>query len=243
MWLCYLDESGNTGRRLDDPDQPVHLIAAVLVPEDRVFDMCTRLDSLLASLPITASRLELHGSQMYSGKGAWHGIEPELRVEIYRSALEVLEQVDAVVAHASISKKRLASKYQDPESPHLLALQFLTEKIEIFLRAQTDPLRMRALLVADETHEHEVFALDLVAKMQREAGPYGGGPVLTSIVDTVHFVRSETNLGVQLADLVAYIIGRSQRIVADSELRQDPVILEFERLIRNRVRTWRSTWP
>ena len=36
MWLSYLDESGNTGSNLDDPDQPVHLIAAVMVPEDQV---------------------------------------------------------------------------------------------------------------------------------------------------------------------------------------------------------------
>ena len=36
MWLSYLDESGNTGGNLEDPDQPIHLIAAVMVPEDQV---------------------------------------------------------------------------------------------------------------------------------------------------------------------------------------------------------------
>lgn len=54
MLICYLDESGNTGRRLDDPDQPIHLIAAVLVREDwvRVMDQpsTTRSDKAVRRL-------------------------------------------------------------------------------------------------------------------------------------------------------------------------------------------------
>ncbi|WP_419837874.1 DUF3800 domain-containing protein [Candidatus Poriferisodalis sp.] len=38
MLFCYLDESGNTGSRLDDPVQPYHYLAAVIVREDRVSD-------------------------------------------------------------------------------------------------------------------------------------------------------------------------------------------------------------
>lgn len=61
----------------------------------------------------------------------------------------------------------------------------------------------RALLVADETNEHEAFAIDLLAELQRgRSGVFAGGRI-TNVVDTVHFVRSETKRGIQAADPVA----------------------------------------
>ena len=55
---------------------------------------------------------------------------------------------------------------RDP-SPHLLAMQFLSEKLEAFVRMQTDPLRHRALLLADQTDDHEAFALAAVTGCER----------------------------------------------------------------------------
>jgi len=51
MLISYLDESGNTGRRLDDPEQPIHLIAAVMIVEDRVREMTDLLDALTRQAP------------------------------------------------------------------------------------------------------------------------------------------------------------------------------------------------
>lgn len=48
MWLAFLDESGNTGRKLDDPDQPIHWMAAVLIPEDKVLSLTLALDGVVA---------------------------------------------------------------------------------------------------------------------------------------------------------------------------------------------------
>mgnify|MGYP000922525510 CR=1 FL=1 len=45
MWLTYVDESGNTGAKLDDPNQPYHVLAAISVREDVV--------AALASQPCT----------------------------------------------------------------------------------------------------------------------------------------------------------------------------------------------
>src|SRR5262249_15116853 len=43
MWLCYIDECGNTGKRVD-PDQPRHILATVLVPEDSVRPLSSTLE-------------------------------------------------------------------------------------------------------------------------------------------------------------------------------------------------------
>ena len=245
MWLCYLDESGNTGRRLDDADQPVHWIVAVLVSESNALAFADALTSIRReALPPLAGRSELHGSELYSGTGPWAGVEPDRRIATYRSALTLLGEYGCGVAFASIDKPRLAAKYPNPDSPHLLALQFLIEKLDIFFAGQTDPLRQRGLLIADETHEHELFAIDLVARMQEHGFGQVAGRTLTRVVDTVHFVRSETNAGVQLADLVAYLVNRRSRVLPGSTHPADIAITEmYWEHVAPHVRTYRSTWP
>lgn len=173
MEFCYLDESGNTGRRLDDPGQPVHLIAAVLVREDRVRIMAQQLDALARSAPTIVPLIEYHGNELFGGTGAWKGVLPRQRIGEYAKALRVLEAVDATVIHASIDKPNLAElEYQDP-NPHLIALQFLTEKLERWMRGRQHELSQTVLLVPDENHEQEQFSIDLIHQMQASGGPIG----------------------------------------------------------------------
>ena len=36
MWFAYMDETGNTGRNLTDPNQPIHLVLTMAVEESKV---------------------------------------------------------------------------------------------------------------------------------------------------------------------------------------------------------------
>ena len=245
MLICYLDESGNTGRRLDDPHQPVHFIAAVIVREDRVGEMAERLQELADRAPIAERLIEYHGDELFHGTGPWRGVAPRIRVREYAKALSVMSHVQASVAHASINKPGLA----DGQNPHLLALQFLTEKIERWLKSQSHELSQRALLVADQNHEHDQYAFDLIQEMQSGGGPVGGGRGLNipldHIVDGVYFARSERSWGIQLADLVAFILNRSERIGRNpGNPRSDAAVKMLRREhITPQVKTWRQLWP
>ena len=104
MWLSYLDESGNTGGNLEDPDQPFHLIAAVMVPEDQVLALSAAFHNLAAFAEEPRLIRELRGADLYSGKGPWRGFSPSERIDTYREALGLLGQHGAFVAHASIDK-------------------------------------------------------------------------------------------------------------------------------------------
>ena len=217
MWLAYVDESGNTGRRLDDPDQPIHWLVAVLAPEQHVLPLTHAVEALVSQHRTDALVPELHGSALFSGVGAWSGVAPAKRVAIYDEALSLLARHDCVVAHASIDKTKLTAGTSPRTTPHLLALQFLVEKLDAYLVGQIDPLRQRALLVADETQEHEAFAIGVVAGMQASGAGIVAGRVVDRVIDTVHFVRSEDNRGVQLADLVCLRSESSQpgKLAAD----------------------------
>lgn len=250
MLICYLDESGNTGRRLDDPGQPIHLIAAVLVREDRVRIMSDRLDALAAAAPTTRPLIEYRGQEIFGGTGPWRDVQPRMRIREYAKALSVLGEVDAAVAHASISKIRLAAMGgHSLPNPHLHALQFLTEAIQIWIAEQLDPLCQRVMLVADENHEQEKYAYDLICDMQTI-----GGPVIDSIkptvkldnfVDAIYFTKSDQNRGVQLADLVAFIIRRVAWIMDQpSTLRSDKAVrMLLERYVSPQICSVVPLWP
>lgn len=245
MLICYLDESGNTGMRLDDPDQPIHFLAAVMVREDCVREMADRLDALADAAPTSEPLVEYHGDQLFHGSGPWQGTPPHLRISEYSKALAVMSEVEAGVAHASINKPLLAGG----QNPHLLALQFLTEKIERFLRGRVDELSQRALLVADHNHEHDQYAFDLIQRMQTEGGPIGEhrglNVPLDHIVDGVYFAHSERSRGIQLADLVAFVLNRSERIRrSPGNPRSDSAIRTLrQEHISPQLRTWRELWP
>lgn len=127
-----------------------------------------------------------------------------------------MEAVDATVIHASIDKPNLAElEYQDP-NPHLIALQFLTEKLERWMRGRQHELSQTVLLVADENHEQEQFSIDLIHQMPASGGPIGEWTSLAipldHFVDSVYFAQSNQNRGIQLADLVAFLLNRQQWI-------------------------------
>ena len=245
MLICYLDESGNTGQRLDDPDQPIHYLAAVMVREDRIAEMAERLSYLAGAAPTSERLIEYHGDELFHGSGPWQGVSPRQRIREYAKALSVMDDIDAGIAHASINKPGLV----EGQNPHLLALQFLTEKIEHWLRRQRHELSQRALLIADHNHEQDQYAFELVQEMHTGGGPIGSNRglniSLAHIVDGVYFARSERSWGIQLADLVAFILNRSERIGRHpGNPRSDAAV----RMLRSKhitpqVETWRQLWP
>lgn len=248
MYLTYLDESGNTGTKLDDPEQPFHYMAAVLVPEEHVNALAFDLDRLIVERgqPL---HTELHGAPLFRGSDDWEGVVPEQRVSLYRQSLELLSTHSCVVAHACIDKvgllKRKGPNVTPDWSPHILAFQFLVEKINSFVRSQQEPGLQRTLLIADETDEHNTFQFELIRDMQRDGGGVGVGPKLTNIVDTVHFVDSTRNRGIQLCDLVAYALNRTRRAKKkEAPTRGEQSLVDmWNNCVHPYVRTWRSTWP
>ena len=250
MLICYVDESGNSGRRLDDPNQPFHLIAAVMVREDRVQEMTRLLDELAGSAPTDGPLLEFHGNELFHGSGQWQGVTPHRRISEYKKALSVLAKVRAGVFHASIDKRELSRKYQEPYPPHMFALQFLAEKIEQWVQDQTDRLSQRALLVADENREQEQYSFDLIRRMQESGGPVGSGwgisTQLDHIVDSIYFIPSERSRGVQLADMVAFVLNRDQRNnrYPSRDGRSDAAVRGLvERQVKPAIRSYRVLWP
>jgi hypothetical protein len=243
MYLAYVDEAGNTGRKLDDPDQPIHWLVSVLVPEDQVMALTHALDGVVARHVPDDPQRELHGAELFGGSGSWRGVAPTTRLAVYQAALATLAEHHCAIAHASVDKPMLQSWRVDA-SPHLIGLHFLMEKIDYYVRRQPEDLRQRALLVADETNEHESYAIDLLADLQRRGVGVFRGHKINNVIGTVHFVRSEVDRGVQAADLVAYGLCRLGNGRWNSPKPGDQALATmFGDHVTPLVRTFRERWP
>lgn len=228
--LVYIDETGTSGK------QPFLTIAAAIVDEE----MVQPLSGVLRQLAMThvgwiPADFEFHGRELWHGTGPWEGKSPGELLAAYAAVLHTLEPYNVEVAHSTINKHALHARYDGAadRNAYLLALQFLLEKI--------DGLPGRKILVADEAKEQELRAVKMVADMQEWGAGEVPGRHLGTVIDTLHFVSSHASPGVQIADLVAYILQRSrhQESHPDAQAGLD----RLHGIVSSRTMTWREPWP
>ncbi len=234
--FVYIDETGGSGTAAKQ--QPQLRLVAVIVDEEKVQQLQAALDDLAwKHLGWKPRDLEFHGQEIWSPSGYWKNKQPPQLLAAYEDAINLLAQLELRVSHATINKAELHTKYEGAadQNAYILALQFLLEKVD----AADTALKV---VVADETKEHQLRAVKMLADMQAWGGGEVPGKTLKRVIDSLHFVRSADSPGVQMADLVAYILQRQSRgkeAHPDVQAARDRMCA----VISSRTFTWREAWP
>lgn len=201
MLLTYVDESYTKER---------YFIAALLVPEIEASSLTRALDTIVTDASHAygrvSSRAELHGYDLFSGKGDWLQLAGEIRVRIgvYNKAFQAIADHDVHVIIRSVDIPRLDKRYPTGHNhPHSIVLTHLLERIDECAAAM-DQL---ALVIADEVSDQDDYRRDLWDYQRSGTGGYRSSK-LTRIVDTIHFAPSRASRLVQAADLVAFMARR-----------------------------------
>lgn len=203
--FVYIDETGSTGKGA--AKQPYLTLVAVIVDEDKVRPLAEAMSDLaMKHLGWEPADFEFHGHEIWGPSGYWKGKKPSELLAAYEDLIDLLPRFDLGVSHASIHKARLHKRYggSADDNAYLLALQFLLEKIDR-LSSQYK------VVVADEAKEHQLRAVAMVADAQKWGGGEVPGTKLKTVIDSLHFVRSNASPGVQMADTVAYLLQRNRR--------------------------------
>jgi hypothetical protein len=214
MWFAYMDETGNTGQNLKDSAQPIHMILTVAIEETCVSLAHEHIrETAQRHCPTTCKEddFEFHGQDIFSGDAHFAGLSPTERIAIFDDVLRGLELIDARVIVRGVHKPSLDRRYAKPFHPHDIALMFTIEEIERMAR----DMDCRVLLVADEAKEIEDAALRDLAYYQEVGTSWGWQPErIDCIIDTIHFVPSHRNPGIQLTDCATFIAARVEKIRA-----------------------------
>src|SRR5215204_1664358 len=148
MWLAYMDESGNTGRDLANPEQRFHMIVTVVFDESQVAAVHAHVRDVAqrhCAGTWCKPDFEFHGHEVFSGEGYFEGRTAPERIQIYDELLAAIGMLGGKVTARGVDKPSLARRYPNPFHPHDITLMFTCESLEHMARTHDS----RVLLVAD----------------------------------------------------------------------------------------------
>ncbi|MCY3634001.1 MAG: DUF3800 domain-containing protein [bacterium] len=234
--FVYIDETGSARGSLK---QHRYLqIVGVIVDEGHVRGLGQSLkQAAMDHLGWFPAKFEFHGNQLWHGNGEWKNKTPAELLTAYETVIGLIDKHSISIAHSTIDRQTLHEKYAGgyDASAYRLGLQFLLEKI--------DTLSGLKVVVADESKEQEVEAKDMVAQLQEWGSGEVPGRQVESVIDSMHFVESHESAGVQMADMVAYLLHRAR--LTTTEHHPDALASRSRMLeiINFNTPTYRMTWP
>lgn len=202
MHLLYLDESGSAS----DPNQQYFVLAGVSVFERESHWVEQQLNTVAHRFaPDAPHSVELHGSPMRSGNGAWRRHSKDERLQAIKDALQVgvAERSPKSVRlfGAVINKSAIAG--QDPVE---LAFEQLTSRFDMYLKrlfAKHNDAQRGLILLDKSSTENRIQTL--AREFKYEGHSWGR---TRNYAEVPVFLDSKASRLIQLADLVAFALFR-----------------------------------
>lgn len=203
MYLIYFDESGNSGTNLADPQQPVFVLGALIVPETTWQAVEADLENCLNQyVPPPRSRsFEVHAGDLRQGTGDFKGVSVANRLAIRDEWLRVAGKHGLRFFYRAITKSRYERWMRATfgqnilVNPHLAAFPLVAQVVNNYLRSvSSDAL---GIIISDDNRE-VVDDIERFLKLLRAAS---GVLRLDRIIEKGFFIDSKKSLLLQLADL------------------------------------------
>lgn len=209
MNLVYIDESGNTGLNLKDSQQPMFLLAAMIVPESKWFSLEGHFLDILKEYfryPLP-SPFEIQAKDLKNRRGVFEKLTFAQQLSFRDRMLQLLLDNKIAVVYRRIIKSKFAifcEKHYGPGikvNPYIMALPFVCMEVDHFLR-QSGPDQL-GMFIFDEQKE----TLDDAERSLRTLRLDATSILKTSnIIEKGFFIDSSKSFALQLVDLAAYYI-------------------------------------
>ena len=202
MHLCYFDENKH------NPLNPHFFLGGLLIPDQKAIDFENTLGQIafdfFGARSLTLAN-ELHGKELFHGKGNAKGRKLEDRVRVFQEVATFITDNHIPVRMVCIHVDRHLQKYTQPTPTYRLGLMLMLERIAQYL----DEVNDLGLVFGDyEADEVTNAVIDFSEyKSQGKTPMYFGRP-LGRLLDTVYFTQSHHSRFLQVADLLVYMAGR-----------------------------------
>ena len=202
MHLCYFDENKHSEQN------PNFFIGGLMIPEKDVLRFEKTLSGIVLEFFGTTkliSKSEMHGKDLFHGKGTSKGRRLSERVQVFRDVSKFVTDNEIPVRMVRIDVERHRAQYSKPIPEYRLGLMLILERFAEYL----DEVDDLGLVFGDfEVDEVTRAVVDFSEyKAQGKTPMYFGRP-LGRLLDTVYFTHSHHSRFLQVADLLVYMAGR-----------------------------------
>lgn len=224
MYICYVDESGHTGEKLD-VNQPVEVVCGVITDITKLFKTQRELSKTMNVLKdnrITVD--ELKARQVYGGRGPWEKVNGEVRHEIFESLLQWASDRKCKFVVCPIdSKKFFNAKENGCAYSKLIKHPYEAGAMNVTLAVQRvhggkKNNKGKTFIVFDEQQKHDKNYENLITEHIDvfdefyDYKPSTRSKNLTerldAIIDIPFFSKSKASVLIQVADMVAFVVNQ-----------------------------------
>lgn len=206
MNLIYFDESGQSGNNLSDPQQPIFVLAALVVPEEVWLPLEATIQSLVDKYFPTPRPLdfEIHATKLRNGNGYFRQFAVGHRLSFRDDCLRACHEHGVKLIYRPIAKVRFKKWVADTFgtgvsiNPHYIAFSLVARVVDDYLKnLPGSPL---GIFISDENRE----IIQDVEKVTRLLRSIDGPLKLCQIIEKGFFIDSAKSLVLQMCDLCAY---------------------------------------
>ncbi len=210
MKIMFLDESGDHG--LDatkiDKSYPMFVLAGCIFDFDEYSKKVEPEIEQLKLKYFNKTNIILRSYDIRKQKNDFAKlVDKKLRDKFYLNLNECLNSISFTIIAAAINKLSLIDKYATPSNPYDLCFQFILERAVMFLGRSSEQMILRA----ESRESHNDRQLAKIYESFRENGDsrfIKSEEVKVKFVDLSFNQKTQNVVGHQIADLVAYPIGR-----------------------------------
>jgi hypothetical protein len=226
MYLVFMNESGITGVNANDPNQPHHVHAGLLVHENQYISMTGEFDALFrrhfggrpgsAGLPG-----KLSARDIYQGQGVYRTWQPTQRAELLQDCFNILIRRETPLLVSYINKGDFEQARESENNslyghgdPSQLAFGRFLFALTMFMDENVMS-EMNPEEIMQSTWSVADYAL-LMAGSDSESVSQGlsqflsdeSDTVTPSLYDDLLIARSTNSVGAQLVAMCAYVVRR-----------------------------------
>ena len=202
MYLFYLDESGDPAS-WDSNDN--FILAGVAIHEGQVRRLSEKLNSIQKKyFPSIQIPIEMHAHHIHSGKGRFRSVPKEKRIEILKSAYDVIARSGFPNLIAFVSGIHVSSVRNPPQALKDCLEDICTSFNRFLIRQYKAGYTDKGLLIIDCSGRDKRIR-ELMTEFECQGTRHG---YLGNIMDVPYFADSGHTRMLQLADLLAFAAGR-----------------------------------
>ena len=244
MHFLYIDESGSTGADLGAEQQPVFVMASLIVSDEKWHKTKEAVRTILESYfgNVLAVDFELHACELLSpnGEGPFAGHDREKRSMLAIDLLNIATQRGHYLFHVPVYKSALAS-YLVPDKdwgfewrhPWQFAFSLQVTMFEDFLRSPSTGRTSTGLAIID----HEANCVEFVRRHTAARQADKGWKQLKKVVEIGYSASSHANPLIQFTDLAAFVLKKYYELETDAARAWPPEAKRFYKSCRDAI------WP